>query len=273
MRIFNLVNALGDTYELTERQNKFLHTVKGLGLSAATEYARIGSHFELLSYNAEQGKIQGTIKFWEPREYFTFAKFCQHRPLHLEYTPAEVTYRRDGAITKIVKDEDDPLQSEVEFTCSTPFYQQVSEFNDGGTSAGGKQYDYEYSYTYTNSIAQSIIIRSESAAASPCRITIYGPCSNPTWRHYVDNTLVATGKVFAEIEQGRKLVIDTTVTPYQIRKLDLAGNVIVDLYQSSDFGTQRFINLQYGQNTISVSGDSADPIPLQVEGMIEYDTV
>ena len=53
----------------------------------------------------------------------------------------------------------------------------------------------------------------------------------------------------------------------------MAGNVIVDLYQSSDFGTERFVNLQYGQNTISVSGDSADPIPLQVEAMIEYDTV
>lgn len=273
MRTFNLVNALGDTYMLTERQNRFLHTVKGLGLSAATEYARIGSHYELLSYNAEQGKIQGTVRFWQPREYFNFAKFCQHRPLHLEYKPGDVVYRRDGAITMIDKDESNPLQSEIEFTCSTPFYQLVSEYNDAGAGSGGKQYNYEYNYTYTNSVAQSIIIRSESAADSPCRITIYGPCVNPAWRHYVDNRLVATGKVFAEIEQGRKLVIDTTVVPYQLRKLDLAGNVIVDLYQSSDFGTERFINLQYGQNTISVSGDSADPIPLQVEAMIEYDTV
>jgi len=273
MRIFNLVNALGDTYKLTERQDKFLHTVKGLGLSATAEYTRIGNHFELLSYDPEQGKIQGTVRFWEPREYFAFAKFCQHRPLHLEYTPADVTYRRDGAVTKIGKDEDNPQQSDVEFTCSTPFYRQVSEFNDAGVAAGGKVYDYTYSYTYTNSVAQSIIIRSDSAVESPCKITIYGPVTNPAWRHYVDNVLVATGKVFAEIEAGRKLVIDTTVVPYQIRKLDMSNNVIVDLYQSSDFSTERFINLQYGQNTISVGGDSADPIPLQVEAMIEYDTV
>lgn len=272
MRKFSLINAYGESYDLTVRPTAFLHSVGGLGATFETEYQRIGGHFSLLSYYAAQGKITGSVKLWSRTEFFNFAKFCQRRPITLLYTRDGATFRRDGVITSIGKDETDPLNAPIEFTCTTPFYTVVSEYN-GGTTEGGKVYDYTYDYTYANNSAQSVTITSDTMNDSPCKITIYGYAENPTWSHYLNNVLIATGKVNANIAADRKLVIDTTATPYQIGLYDLSGNFIQDLYQSSDFSTQRFFHLGYGQNVISVSGENVGTIKIGVEGMIEYEAV
>lgn len=273
MRTFKLINAIGESYDVTERYNAFMHTVANLGMQIETEYQRIGGHFALLSYYAQQGVIKGTVKFWDQLEYFNFARFCQKRPLELQYTVGTNTYRRKGVVTKISKDESNPLQSDIDFSCTTPFYRFISKFNAAEDVGGGKEYSYTYPYTYSDNVAQSITISSDTINDSPCMITIHGPVVNPTWRHYVNNTLKATGRVIGTIEASRKLVIDTTSIPYKIHKEDMSGNFIADMYQQSDFSTERFITLQYGQNTISVSGESAARIPIGVEAMIEYDTV
>ena len=271
-RSFSLINANGETYDLTVRPTAFLHSVGGMGASFETEYQRIGGHFSLLSYYAAQGKISGSVKLWSRAEYFNFAKFCQQRPITLLYTRDGVTFRRNGIITSIGKDETDPLNAAIEFTCTTPFYTVVSAFNDGAAS-GGKVYDYSYDYTYAENAAQSVTISSDTVNDSPCKITIYGYAENPTWSHYLNNQLIATGKVNAIIAADRKLVIDTTVIPYQIRLYDLQGNFVQDLYQQSDFSTQRFFSLGFGQNVISVSAESVGVVKIGVEGMIEYETV
>lgn len=272
MRSFSLINANGESYNLTVRPTAFMHSVGGLGASFETEFQRIGGHFTLLSYYAAQGKITGAVKLWSRKEYFAFAKFVQRRPITLLYTRDGQTFRRNGVVTSIQKDETDPLNTNVEFTCTTPFYTVVSAFNDGEVS-GGKAYDYAYDYTYAENAAQSVTIASDTVNDSPCRITIYGYAENPTWSHYLNNQLIATGKVNATIALDRKLVIDTTVIPYQMRLYDLQGNFIQDLYQSSDFSTQRFFSLGYGQNVISVSSESVGTVKIGVEGMIEYETV
>lgn len=272
MRQFSLINANGETYDLTLKYSAFLHSVGGLGAKFDTEFQRIGGHFSLLSYYAAQGKISGSVHLWSEAEYFSFAKFCQRRPITLLYTRDEVTFRRDGIITSISKDETDPLNANIEFTCQTPFYSVVSVYNEGSVT-GGKVYPYVYDYEYAESAAQSVTITSDSANESPCRITIYGIAENPTWSHYLNNELIATGKVNATIAADRKLVIDTTVIPYQIHLYDLQGNFVQDLYQSSDFSTQRFFHLGYGQNVISVSGENVGTIKIGVEGMIEYESV
>lgn len=272
MRQFSLVNAYGEIYDLTVQFTAFIHSVGGLGASFETEYQRIGGHFALLSYYATQGKITGKVKLSGHGEYFEFAKFCQRRPITLLYTRDNVTFRRNGIVTVIGKDETDPLNATVEFSCTTPFYTIVSAYN-GGSVTGGKVYPYTYDYVYAENAAQSVTITSDSMNDSPCKITIYGVAENPTWSHYLNNQLVATGKVNATIAADRKLIIDTTVIPYQMHLYDLDGNFVQDLYQSSDFSTQRFFNLGYGQNVISVSAENVGTIKLGVEGMIEHETV
>lgn len=274
VRQFKLINAYGNSYDLTLKDTAFMHSVDALGYQATTEYQRIGNHYTLLSYLVNQNVIRGIVKFWERTEFFEFAKFAQQKPVTLQYIRDGITFNRDGVITKIGKSETNtaPLSSDIEFTCTTPFYQVVNRFNNAGVS-GGKVYDYTYDYTYSDDIPQTIMITSDSVTESPLKIEIYGPVVNPTWRHYVNNILVATGAVEGTIESGRKLVIDTTSTPYKIQKMDMSNNVILDMYQFSDFTTERFCMLQLGLNTISVAGDTANIIPLGVEAMLEYETV
>ena len=45
---------------------------------------------------------------------------------------------------------------------------------------------------------------------SPCKVTIFGPCLNPVWKHYVDNELFETGRYEGLIMADHKLVVDAT---------------------------------------------------------------
>ena len=84
---------------------------------------------------------------------------------------------------------------------------------------------------------------------------------------------MATGKVNGVIEDNRKLVIDTTKVPYEIRQYDLVNNLISDMYQQSDFSTKRFIRLGYGRNVISVSQEGTGNLRMGVEAQVEYAAV
>ena len=89
------------------------------------------------------------------------------------------------------------------------FYKNVSGYS-GTLSIGGKIYPYEYTYAYADVTQNTLMIDSDSHGDSPCRVTVYGPCTNPVWKHYVNNVLYETGKYEGSIPDGHKLVIDTT---------------------------------------------------------------
>ena len=72
---------------------------------------------------------------------------------------------------------------------------------------------------------------------------------------------------------NRKVVIDTTTEPWSIKQFDNLGNLVSDMYQLSDFSTERFIQIKNGRNIISVTDDGADDVTLSVEAQIGYDTV
>lgn len=276
MRKFTLINKDGKSYDLTEKRKKFIYNVDGLGYSRETEFQRIGEHMALINDHLTQGVITGSIHFWNPnahQQYFKFAQFCQNKPLKLLYTsPTGATYYRDGYVTRIDKAETNALTAVIEFKSITPWYKSVNVFNSGEIS-GGKVYDYTYDYQYAEGTSQAVVINSDSYEASPVRITLYGPLTNPSWSHYLNNELVVTGRVNGVVDEGNKLVIDTTTIPYSIRQYDMADNLISDMYQLSDFSTYRFVNLGYGENIISVTHESTSVVKVGVEAKIEYATV
>ncbi len=278
MRKFSLINKDGLSYELTEKKISFLYNVDGLGYQREIEFQRIGEHFALVDDHLAQGIITGIVKFWQPgayEQYFKFAQFCQNKPLKLSYIPNNGTvFFREGYVTKISKSEsgNGVLRANIEFKATTPWYKIVSVYNSGEI-IGGKVYDYSYDYKYSEGVLQTIVINSDSHENSPAKITIYGPLTNPSWSHYLNNVLVATGKVNGSIETNNKLVIDTTTIPYTIRQFDMNDNLISDMYQLSDFSTYRFMKLGYGENVISVTQEGTGVIKLSVEAKIEYATV
>lgn len=277
MRTFRLYDNDGNRYNLTAKDNLFFFNIDGLGFSQNAEFQRIEDRYALLNSYINQNKITGTIKFWQPQaelDYFNFAQFCQNQPIMMDYNNNYGTYSRRGIITKIERSDGNgnPLEIKVEFTAETPWFKTVSEYNSG-TIIGGKVYDYTYDYTYSDSVINTVSIDSDSYQSSPVRLVIFGQAVNPTWRHYLNNVLVATGKVNGTVLANHRLIIDTTTIPYSIRQVDALGNQISDMYQQSDFSTSRFVRFGHGTNTVTFSADNTNILNVGVEAEIEYATI
>lgn len=305
MRTFLLIDKNGTSYDITVKKSAFFYGVTGLGYEKETEFQRIKERFALLKKDFVQQKIIGTVKFWQPdaeADYFNFAQFCQNSPLKMVYNPnsgsvissgvdkayVEGTtlflpskylsfdnYYRDGYITKIERSDGvgDSLVVQIEFTSTTPWYKQISQYNMGGQSQGSKKYNYKYSYNYGGGVTNTVSVESDSRQLSPAKIVIIGPATNPSWSHYVEGVLVSSGKLNGTVLANHRLVIDTTTIPYSIKEFDAYGNFVADMYQQSDFSTERFVRIQYGKNMISVSSEEENEIGIGVEAQIEYATV
>ena len=305
MRTFALIDNNGNSYDVTVKDKAFLYGITGLGYAKESQFLRIKERFALARMEFEQQKIVGTVKFWQPNaeaEYFQFAQFCQNSPLKIRYAPKSGTifqssykrayvdkqtlilpykyvkrenYFRDGYVTVIEKSDGvgNCLEVKIEFICETPWYKNISEYNYGGVGDSGKEYPYTYPYLYTGSVNNEVTVDSDSRLQSPSKVVIIGPATNPTWRHYLNDVLVSTGKLNGSILPNHRLVIDTTTIPYSIKEYDAQGNQVADLYQSSDFTTERFVRLGYGKNRITVSAVDATVIGIGVEAQIEYATV
>lgn len=277
MRQFKLIDNDGNTYNVTTKNDLFFYNVDGLGFQQATEFQRIEDRYALLDVYTAQGKIKGTLRFWQPnaeQKYFEFAQFCQNTPIRMEYNPNYGTFSRSGIITKIERGDGtgESLEVTVEYTAQTPWYKTISAHNDGQI-VGGKVYDYEYNYTYSGAVMNSITIDSDSYQSSPVKLIIFGEAVNPTWRHYLNNVLVASGKINGTVLANHKLIIDTTTIPYSIKQFDMQGNLISDMYQQSDFGTARFVRFGRGRNTVAFTADNSNKLNVGVEAQIEYATV
>ena len=277
MRTFTLINNDGNTYDITSKNDLFFYGIDGLGYEQSTEFQRIEDRYSLLNKFMAQKPITGTIHFWQPnaeQKYFEFAQFCQNAPIKMKYNPTHGEFFRNGLITKIERSDGigDSLEIKIEFKPQTPWFKSVADYNSGEVS-GGKVYNYTYDYTYSSAVQGSVIIDSDSFQSSPVKIVIFGPVTNPTWRHYLNNVLQTEGKVNGEVLANNKLVIDTTTMPYSIKQFDALGNLVSDMYQQSDFSTDRFVRFGYGRNVVSVTAENVPVVNLGVEAEIEYATV
>lgn len=277
IRHFYLTNSLGDQYSLMQENRGIFFNPEGLGYEETTEFQRIGEFFSPLTESFGQQVITGEMLFnIEPyKKYLEFTKFCRHAPLSLIYETDAGVFQIPVKLTKIDKGDTKAvnyLLCKVEFSALARMYKTVV-VNNTGSAGGGKQYDYQYNYIYGDFVADTVMINSDSVTESPCRISIFGPCTQPRWIHYVNGKQVATGYYNGEIPASHKLVIDTTSSPYSIEEQDISGNLIADRYELCDFSTERFFLLEYGLNTISVAHSDIDSIRLMVEGFIFHETV
>lgn len=277
MRTFTLIDKDGNRYNITAKNDLFFYGVDGLGFAQASKFQRIEDRYALLENYTSQGKIKGTLKFWQPdaeRKYFEFAQFCQNEPIRMLYNPGHGEYYRNGIITKVDRADGvgNTLSISIEFTAQTPWYKIVSQYNDGGIS-GGKVYNYTYDYEYSSAVVNTVSIDSDSYQSSPIKLVIFGPATNPSWRHYLNNVLQSSGRISGVVLPNHKLVIDTTTIPYSIKQFDMLGNEISDMYQQSDFSTERFVRFGKGRNTVSVQADNTNKLNVGVEAQIEYATI
>lgn len=271
MRKFKLYNSLGKSYDLNDT-NTFFHDPSGFGFESDADYERIGSQFLQTESGLKQPEPSGKIKFSDYKTYNEFAKFLQNAPLKLEYTAAE-TYYMDVNVNKLKKTELETmgLIVEIEFSGLGPWYLDTIKYMED-SSITGKVYDYNWPYTYADSTQGIIKIESDSEIESPIKITAIGPVYNLMYTHYVNGNPVATGKILCDIPEGHRIQVSSQL-PYSIKELDNMGSEVKNLYQCSDFSTERFLWIKKGTNEIFFSHEGSEDIKVVAEALIYYDTV
>ena len=276
MRTFKLINNDGTEFDLTVTESlAFLHSVSGLGYEKSDTYKNVGDTYVQTKTSFKQPLIKGTVALSDQQKYEELVRFCQITPLKLKYEPIErsVFYCR-GVVSKIEYDEKKQNAVDLTFSPWTPFYKTVSVTTyPDEAEVTGKVYDYTYPFVYNSATVNSVILNLDSALESPCKLTLYGRLTNPEWRHYVNGRLFATGKIIADIEQGNRLVIDTTNGDLSMKVYNPNNEEVRDMYQASDFSTKRAIYLQRGQNQIAVSDDNSNKTIVIAEGEFRYASV
>ncbi len=253
MRQFALENKSGETYLLNDTSH-FFENPDGLGFKKNIKYKKVGDRFMVISEDYEQPELSGTIVFKGASKdatyikYTEFCRFLDDAPLKMHYT-AGSHHMIDVQVDEIEKGEISSvmgLSVDVKFSALSFFYDDYSE---SGVS--------------------SVTLESDSKIESGCHIEIVGPLTDPAWTQTVNGEVVLTGRVLGNLAEGETLHVRTdTVPAWEIYKTDVNGNK-TDLYEESDYSTDRFVLIRKGTNVITCTGASA----LKVEGGISYASV
>lgn len=280
MRSLVLINGKGDRYDLLSAEASPTFQLDGLGYSDSTEFARVGKKYIPLEDKMEQGQLSFTLLFWNSSDnsYKEFVKIARRNPLTILYeNDAGMFYIpcRFRSIEKIDKLGYDKYGCPVSFALTGNPYKIMLAYNKGETGVGKNYgtFGYTYDYTYSNDILNAVIISSDSLVESSCVLTLYGELINPVWRHYVDGVYYESGAYNGTIPEGHTLVIDSKTVPHSITEYDSAGNLVADRYSLCDFSTERFMNVNEGENRYSISHDGSSSVKMKVEAYIEYEAV
>lgn len=274
MRKFILTNSKGETYDLSSGKS-FMEEPNGLGYEYKANYENYNDFFVEISREMKQPKVKGKVSFKSYEEYYKFVKFCQFRPLELEYTSYKTFYMSCN-VDKLSKAElgfGKRLSSDIEIVGITPFYDKIIKKNEGVASSTGKTYSYTYPYTYSGTDTGVVEFEVESNMESGVKMTMLGPLTNPSWSYFVNGNKILSGKINAVIASGNRLVIDTTKSPYIIHEVNSKNELIVDRYGDSDFTTKRFIQLMAGTNVITCTHEGTNTISMTMEAHVNYESV
>ncbi len=273
IREFYLMNSNGDTISLNSLKESFMHSVSGLGMEHKKSYEFIGNNFVTLTDTLKQASIEGKIFMPEYSQYREFVRFIDYTPLTLMYVTDDVYYI-EASIDKIEKSEKEVggLYCKVKIATHGLWYKTFEVRNEGATGYG-KIYNYKYNYIYSNNTSSTLTMDVASLKSCPTKLVLIGPCTNPSWSHFINGEKCCTGKVNCQVAEGRRLVIDTTTIPYSIKEMDHNGANVVDRYQYSDFSTKRFLLLENGRNIVRVSQEGTNDIKLYLERRELYETV
>lgn len=275
IRSFTLKNALGIIWDLNT-SDSFFTDISNFGHERDFTFETVGNYYVEISSELKQNTPSGTISFVDYKKCNDFIKFIQATPLTLSYSMPGITdiYYIDVKISKFDKKEmtGGSVPVDIEFIGIGQYYKLVTVENVEGENVG-VIYTYTYPAIYSDNTSGTVTIESDTNIESPTKITIFGPCENPSWTHYLNGVSTTSGKVNCSALQGERLVIDSTVIPYSIKKYDVFMNMIEDCYADSDFSTGRFINLGYGENKISFAHEGTEELSITVDALIKYESV
>lgn len=295
VRHFTLINSLGQSYDLTNTQ-ALLTDPKGLGMKRQNTYRKLGSRFFLIRAERAQTAFEGEIVFTPPDAYIKyneFMDFLAREPLVLEYKPIDnydyyryrgrfpdhdFIYYQSVMIREVQKGElttYGTLEVKIQLDPMTPWYRIVSASSIRDENDQGLTWEVtsDWPFTWELHSGRNLHLNADCQIPSPCRLLIPGPIVDPEWKHYVNGSLVATGKVKCSIPDEHYLSVDNTGETSKMVIINTSGDEINDVYPDSDFSTKRFIEIQNGSNYIAVNYDDANFYNIRVEAMLYYESV
>lgn len=269
VRKFKLVNANGAEWDLM-RKDGFLYEPEGLGIARDNEYMRIGSTYELVQRLSAQKSVNFTMVFKSYAVYQEFSNFIVYGPLKLAYMPLNEWAYIDGEITSLSKSEIKPSSARLEcsavFTATSLWYIPRAARKTADDVENPKRYTYTYDYQYADEINGYIRVVNNSMESAPATLSIMGPITNPAWYVSVNNDVVASGAVTAEIPNGDKLVVNSKDGYLEVAEYTVSSNEFVrNLYQFTDFERETFVLFPPGNSTLFVSAESETKIEAWVQ--------
>ena len=278
-RALTLTNSRNETIDLLDDRHLFVE-ISDFGFSLTNTYQTIGSNFLLTNSEYTQTGIKGTMYFKgdDPyQDYFDFINNYTNQDLTLVYHSA----RRFNLPCRLVatskkENTKDYRRVEVTFVPTNLWYLYLSDYYEPTEiESSGKIYSYEYPYRYGEGTGEmSVTLTTDTNIPSPVKLTIYGTCTNPQWTQYVGGQKVATGAMRnTTIGEYERLVVDATSVNNLIELRNNYNQPIGDLYQKSDFGTERFLYLRKGQNKFVLTTESSEKVLFVVEAHALYESV
>lgn len=306
MRCFKLENSDGELLDITTTHLLF-HDIKGIGFEEENTFVPIGRVWNLQKSDYRQTPVTGKLCFAEDEvtgktpytAYKEFGVFIDKTPLILLYYPNGLNtmeYRKRVRVSKLEKSEINKygvLDCDIEFIPYTPWYKIVRDVIDpGGESSvnGGwiwdrgnrwrNSLDVDYStyhYRFSNTYRRTIRFNAQVNGKGPVRLELHGPLTNPTWTHYVDGKLEASGGLVegspVTIDANEYLIVDNTSGTYVLAVYNVETGLTRNVYQYRDFNKLCFFTLKQGLNEIVINSDNNDAVQIEAEGHIYYATV
>ena len=268
VRHFKLRNKNGTEFDMM-RKDAFFWEPEGLGWGESVSLVPVGNSYHITDRRINRPEPSGSMVFAGYKQYEEFLQFCQVGGLVLCYMPL-TTWRYLEVTISIGKTEIKPdhnrLICDIAFIATSQWYETARGYKstlsvdeDGKIYAQEYSSQYAYSYFYEDSTSGGVTINN-GVLPSYFKLTIKGPTTDPEWRLYVNNKLVKSGKVTANILLGHTLVINCVPNQYSIIEYDANGDVYLDRYGDSDWTTERFFEIPGGDSQM-VFTDSTQGVP------------
>ena len=221
MRQFMMKNADGQTFDLM-RKDAFLSEPAGLGFGQDVELTQAGTGWVLTKSSYTRPEPSGQMVFAGYDQYEEFLQFLGAGGTELWYKPLSVWLCLPCAVT---------------------------------LEAYGFVYLRRYPYSYGQGSPGLIRIRNGNRE-SPFRLNLFGPAKNPAWTLRQYGTVLGTGRILTELQDGRKLVVDSDPSKMEITEYTTDNEFVASRYDCSDFATERILLLPPGECTLYLRDDN-----------------
>lgn len=275
-RRFKLINEVGAEYDLTDPAH-FFASPDGIGFERGFTTMQVGDAFVSVEDQLRQQKITGEMIFADYAEYSEFAKFVEGHRLTLAYRPARIItwYYRSCNVQSLKKSEisstTNCLHCNVDFLCFSLWYESVIAEKTIDEVSENQVFPLTFPFVFVDRNVNEVLINNTNPSDAPCKIEIFGPCANPRWSLYYNGKIILDGAVSVSLAEGNSLIVDANIETMRIVKI--VDGEETDVYQHSDFSTNRFVYAPFGQSKLIFYHDGNSALECTVEVRRVADTV